>query len=114
MSTSPWKGRRSESNNGWEGYGPWPYTILEEPDLSAQIERLAQVQTHDKTELLSFQPWPEPGKNQDRSLITTWTTSQGTWKVFCIFDGTLSMLNFHRFVELIMHPYFFHVSFIDT
>ncbi|KAI0342056.1 protein serine/threonine phosphatase 2C [Trametopsis cervina] len=84
---SMFKGRRAESNNGWTGYGPWPYTVLEEPDLTNHIERLAAARTEGTTQSLSFQPFPSPNKNQDRYTVTQWDTPQGAWKVFAVFDG---------------------------
>ena len=82
-----WQGRRAESNNGWDGYGPWPYTILEEDDLARQIERLSGVRKEGATEYLTFQPYTQPDKNQDRFFISQWDTPHGPWKVFGIFDG---------------------------
>ena len=81
------KGRRAESDNGWTGYGPWPYTILDESDLAHHIERLALAHTEGATESLTIQPFPAPNKNQDRHTITQWDTPQGTWKIFSVFDG---------------------------
>ena len=81
------KGRRSESNNGWTGYGPWPYTILDETDFAHHLERLAEVHPVGEAEALTIQPFPAPNKNQDRHTITQWDTPQGTWKIFSVFDG---------------------------
>jgi len=75
------------SDNGWTGFGPWPYTVLEEPDLTQHVERLSSVRAEGDTESLSFQPYPVPDKNQDRYNISQWHTPQGVWKIFSIFDG---------------------------
>ncbi|KAI0686351.1 protein serine/threonine phosphatase 2C [Cytidiella melzeri] len=81
------RGRRAESNNGWTGYGPWPYTVLEEPDFASHVERLACVHTEGSTESLTFQPHPAPNKNQDRHTVAQWDTPQGLWKIYSVFDG---------------------------
>lgn len=94
------EGRRAESNNGWEGYGPWPYTILEEGELARHLERLSGVRKEGMAECLSFQPYPQPGKNQDRLLISHWDTPHGTWKLFCVFDGTHTSLALSKRLDL--------------
>jgi pyruvate dehydrogenase phosphatase len=81
------KGRRAETDNGWTGYGPWPYTILNEADFAHHLERLAMVHTDGPTQSLTIQPYPAPNKNQDRHTITQWNTPQGMWKIFSVFDG---------------------------
>ncbi|KIP06588.1 hypothetical protein PHLGIDRAFT_72468 [Phlebiopsis gigantea 11061_1 CR5-6] len=81
-------GQRAESDNGWTGHGgPWPYTILEEPDLSYHVERLSGHQTVGDIDLVSFQPYPEIGHNQDRYVVENWTIDGQAWKFVGIFDG---------------------------
>ncbi len=81
------QGRKAESNNGWEGSGPWPYTILEEPDLTHHIERLAFHSTQGSVDCVTFQPYPDPDKNQDRHVVKEWVLEGQVWKIYSIFDG---------------------------
>lgn len=82
------KGKRSESDNGWTGYGgPWPYTILREKDLQYHLQRLSGHQTVRGVDVVSFQPYPAVGYSQDRWFIDEWSIGDRPWKMFCVFDG---------------------------
>lgn len=81
-------GQRAESDNGWTGYGgPWPYTILDEPDLSYHLERLSGHHKIEDVDVVSFQPYPEVGHNQDRFVAEHWLMNGKTWRFIGVFDG---------------------------
>lgn len=80
------EGQRDESDNGWPG-GPWPYTILEEPDLSYHLERLSGHKQIGDVDIVSFQPYPAIGKNQDRSFVENWSIRGREWRFISVFDG---------------------------
>lgn len=82
------QGERDESDNGWSGYGgPWPYTILDEPDLSHHVERLSGHKSIGAIDHVSFQPYPSLDHNQDRSFTEDWLLNGQSWRFLSIFDG---------------------------
>jgi pyruvate dehydrogenase phosphatase len=82
------QGQRDESDNGWPGWGgPWPYTILEEPDLSYHVERLSGHRQIGEVDIVSCQPYPSIGHNQDRYSIEEWSIRDQTWRFLGMFDG---------------------------
>ncbi|EKM54353.1 uncharacterized protein PHACADRAFT_96628 [Phanerochaete carnosa HHB-10118-sp] len=82
------QGQRAQSDNGWTGYGgPWPYTILKEPELSYHLERLSVHRTVCDVDVVSFQPYPALDHNQDRYFIEDWIVRGQTWRFFSLFDG---------------------------
>lgn len=84
------QGQRAESDNGWTGYGgPWPYTILEEPELSYHVERLSGHREVGGVDVVSFQPYPALDYNQDRYHIEDWIVQGQTWRFLGLFDGKL-------------------------
>lgn len=83
-------GHKAESDNGWTGYGgPWPYTILEEPDLSHHLERLSGYRKVGDVDAVSFQPYPEVDHNQDRYLVEDWPVDGKIWRFIGVFDGRI-------------------------
>ncbi|KAF9562787.1 protein serine/threonine phosphatase 2C [Agrocybe pediades] len=66
----------------------WYYTPLSEPTLSSELERLSFAQTIKDTDVVSFQPCPDPEQySQDRYIIQDWALPNGIWTFRAIFDG---------------------------
>ncbi|KAF7321548.1 Serine/threonine protein phosphatase 2C [Mycena kentingensis (nom. inval.)] len=78
----------SEDNRKRNAYGQ-PYTVLSEPELSAELARLALAQSPTTdTDVVSLQPCPSPGeRSQDRFFVADWALSGGTWRFRAIWDG---------------------------
>ena len=66
----------------------WYYTVLPEPHLSSELHRLSSAASYDDTDVVSFQPCPNPDvANQDRYVIRNLPLPDGIWKLRAIFDG---------------------------
>ncbi|KAH9485310.1 Protein phosphatase 2C-like protein C10F6.17c [Psilocybe cubensis] len=66
----------------------WVYTSLPEPLLSSELERLSFAHTKCDTDVVGFQPCPNPEEtSQDRFVINDWPLPNGTWIFRAIFDG---------------------------
>ncbi|KAJ6475215.1 protein serine threonine phosphatase 2C [Mycena vitilis] len=64
------------------------YTVLAEPQLSAELARCANPQSFGSTDVVSIQPCPTPSeRSQDRFLVTEWPLSDGTWRLNAVCDG---------------------------
>lgn len=70
----------------------WYYTPLSEPSLSSELERLSFANSVGDSDVVSFQPCPNPEQySQDRFVIQDWSLPNGTWTFRAIFDGMSSM-----------------------
>jgi len=77
-----------ETNLGYEGYGPWRYRKLSEPELTSLLTRLADPKSIAGVDCVSFQPATgEAPINQDRYAFEDWDLEGGIWKFLAIFDG---------------------------
>lgn len=77
-----------ETNLGYEGYGPWRYRKLSEPELTSLLTRLADPKSIAGVDCVSFQPATgEAPINQDRYAVEDWDLEGGIWKFLAIFDG---------------------------
>jgi pyruvate dehydrogenase phosphatase len=75
---------------GWddEEDALWYYTLLPEPYLSSELHRLSYAASYDDSDIVSFQPCPNPEyANQDRYILRNLPLAGGTWKLRAIFDG---------------------------
>jgi pyruvate dehydrogenase phosphatase len=74
------------------GWGPgadlWPYTLLTDADLSAELARLSAVQTISDWDAVSIQPFADADwNNQDKYVVQDWAIGEGVWKFAGLFDG---------------------------
>ncbi|ESK82281.1 phophatase 2c family protein [Moniliophthora roreri MCA 2997] len=79
-----------ETDMGMAGKGPWKYTLLSEPQLSAEASRIAIAHTKGLLHSVTFQPQQTPSNsigNQDRCVAEDWEISGAIWKFRAIFDG---------------------------
>jgi len=66
----------------------WEYTVLSEPLLTSELERIAFAKSIGDTDVVSAQPSPHyEHRNQDRYAIQDWNLPGGTWSFRAIFDG---------------------------
>jgi len=74
---------------GWGEEGAlWYYTVLPEPYISSELHRLSYAASYDDSDIVSFQPCPNPEfANQDRYVLRNLPLPGGTWKLRAIFDG---------------------------
>jgi len=75
---------------GLGGPERWTYRILQEPNLSAELQRRANpLSFANGTDAIDFQPCQLPDfRTQDRKCIESWQMpSGGTWEFTAIFDG---------------------------
>ncbi|KAJ7223727.1 phosphatase 2C-like domain-containing protein [Mycena haematopus] len=64
------------------------YTVLPEPEASAELARLAHPQSTGATDTVSIQPCPTPSeRTQDRLIVADWRISDQTWRFHAVFDG---------------------------
>jgi pyruvate dehydrogenase phosphatase len=64
------------------------YTVLAEPQLSAELLRCANPQTFGATDVVSMQPCPNPSeRSQDRFVVVEWALADGTWRFHAVCDG---------------------------
>lgn len=80
---------RKVTDMGWgEEDALWFYTALPEPFLSNELARLSFAASYDDTDVVSFQPCPNPEfANQDRYVIRNLALPGGFWRLRAIFDG---------------------------
>ncbi|CAA7259279.1 unnamed protein product [Cyclocybe aegerita] len=80
---------RKTTDMGWpQEDALWIYTVLPEPKLSAELQRQSRASSVSDTDVLSFQPCPNPDHyNQDRARILDWSLPGGTWFFRGVFDG---------------------------
>ncbi|KAF9529315.1 phosphatase 2C-like domain-containing protein [Crepidotus variabilis] len=80
---------RKVTDMGWgQADALWFYTALPEPMLSSELERLAFATSFTDTDVVSFQPCPNPEhSSQDRYVIRDWALPGGNWGFRAIFDG---------------------------
>jgi pyruvate dehydrogenase phosphatase len=74
---------------GLGGRERWTYRILQEPRLSAELQRLANPLSAAGIDSIGFQPCPlDEFRSQDRMCIEHWQMPPGgTWTFTAIFDG---------------------------
>ncbi|KAH8985978.1 protein serine/threonine phosphatase 2C [Lactarius hatsudake] len=74
---------------GLGGRERWTYRILQEPRLSAELQRLANPLSTGGIDAVDFQPCPlHDFRTQDRMCIEHWQMpTGGTWTFTAIFDG---------------------------
>jgi pyruvate dehydrogenase phosphatase len=67
----------------------WTYRILQEPGLSAELQRLANPLSTGGIDAIDFQPCQlHEFRTQDRKCVEHWQMpSGGTWAFTAIFDG---------------------------
>ncbi|TRM61555.1 phosphatase 2C-like domain-containing protein [Schizophyllum amplum] len=82
-------GIRKETHMGMgHKYGPWAYTSLKEPKLSAELARMAGANLVGDTYSLSFQPFASSdSENEDRFTIMDLKINGRLWRLRGIFDG---------------------------
>ncbi|KAK7034763.1 hypothetical protein VNI00_012170 [Paramarasmius palmivorus] len=79
-----------ETDMGWSGKGPWKYTLLSEPQLSAEASRVANGYAKGLLHTVTFQPNQAPSNrigNQDRYVVEDWEITGQVWKFRAVFDG---------------------------
>ncbi|KAF7298193.1 PPM-type phosphatase domain-containing protein [Mycena chlorophos] len=65
-----------------------PYRVLEEHQLTAEMERVSNARSTGSIDSLSFQPCsPDIHENQDRVVVEEWDLLGGTWQFMGVFDG---------------------------
>jgi len=74
---------------GLGGPERWTYRILQEPNLSAELQRRANPLSVNGIDAIDFQPCQlQEFRTQDRKCIESWQMpSGGTWEFTAIFDG---------------------------
>ena len=74
---------------GLGGPERWTYRILQEPSLSAELQRLTNPSSIGGIDAIDFQPCQlHEFRTQDRKCIEHWQMpSGGTWVFTAIFDG---------------------------
>lgn len=88
------------TNMGVHGQGPWTYRILQEPAVTAELDRLSNGQTTGNTDSVSFQPCPPyVSQNMDRYTTQFWDLPGGQWQFNGVFDGKCS-LYIYSIIEL--------------
>ncbi|PPQ99717.1 hypothetical protein CVT24_009700, partial [Panaeolus cyanescens] len=80
---------RKKTDMGWPDAGHlWDFTLLSEPLLSSELARLSGVKSIGDSDVLSFQPCPNPEESsQDRYVINDWSLLDGAWSFRALFDG---------------------------
>jgi pyruvate dehydrogenase phosphatase len=80
---------KSLTDMGWGEEGAlWYYTVLPEPYLSSELHRLSYPVSYDDSDIVTFQPCPNPEyANQDRYVLRDLPLPGGIWKLRAIFDG---------------------------
>ncbi|KAF8813609.1 protein serine/threonine phosphatase 2C [Phlegmacium glaucopus] len=80
---------RKITDMGWPDINAlWMYTVLPDPRLSSELSRLSFANTIGDTDVVTFQPCPNPEfSNQDRFVIKDWSLPNGTWSFRAVFDG---------------------------
>ncbi|KAF7344488.1 Serine/threonine protein phosphatase 2C [Mycena sanguinolenta] len=64
------------------------YTVLDEPELSAELARHAQPQSTGATDTVYMQPCLTPSeRSQDRFVVADWVIADQTWRFQAVFDG---------------------------
>ncbi|KAJ6495323.1 protein serine threonine phosphatase 2C [Mycena sanguinolenta] len=64
------------------------YTVLDEPELSAELARHAQPQSIGATDIVYMQPCPIPSeRSQDRFVVGDWVIADQTWRFQAVLDG---------------------------
>ncbi|KAF8210074.1 phosphatase 2C-like domain-containing protein [Mycena galopus ATCC 62051] len=64
------------------------YTVLTEPEASAELARCARAQSTGVTDIVSIQPCPTPSeRSQDRFLVADWLISDQIWRFHAVLDG---------------------------
>ncbi|KAJ7262317.1 phosphatase 2C-like domain-containing protein [Mycena haematopus] len=64
------------------------YTVLPEPEVSAELARCARAQSTGVTDIISLQPCPSPSeRSQDRFLVADWLIADHIWRFHAVFDG---------------------------
>ncbi|KAJ6557177.1 protein serine threonine phosphatase 2C [Mycena sp. CBHHK59/15] len=65
-----------------------PYTVLAEPQLSAELARHAKAQSFGTTDVVWLQPCTNPDeRTQDRFVVSNWDLSNGAWKFQAVCPG---------------------------
>jgi pyruvate dehydrogenase phosphatase len=74
---------------GLGGPERWTYRILQEPRLSAEVQRIANPRSRGGIDTVDFQPCQSHEfRSQDRMCIENWRIpSGGTWVFTALFDG---------------------------
>ncbi|KAJ7901688.1 protein serine threonine phosphatase 2C [Mycena olivaceomarginata] len=64
------------------------YTVLTEPEASAELARCAHPQSNGVTDTLSLQPCTAPSeRSQDRFIDADWRIADQIWRIKAVFDG---------------------------
>lgn len=97
-----WEGDRLQTNMGWEGEGPFYYTALREPLLSAELTRTANVKSETLSGLridsVTFQPCLEENERSQDRLFSLAIPGIGT--LTGVFDGVQNRSKlFHRIAQ---------------
>lgn len=90
--------QRPMTDLGQPSYGEsWPYTPLDEPQLSQRLAQLATPQSiGSTTHAASIQPCLVPKeKSQDRYVINDIVLDDGLWRLRAIFDGVFHSRTAH-------------------
>jgi len=84
---------RKTTDMGWADIDAlWMYTVLPDPRLSSELSRLSFANTIGDTDVVTFQPCPNPElSNQDRFVIKDWLLPNGTWSFRAVFDGKCAL-----------------------
>ena len=86
------KTTRKTTDMGWPDLDAlWMYNVLPEPFLSSELSRLSLANSIGDTDVVTFQPCPNPDvSNEDRFIVKDWSLPNGTWSFRAIFDGRRS------------------------
>jgi len=77
----------------------WYFTSLPEPHLSSELERLSFAKSVGDTDVITFQPCPNPDEStQDRYVVEDWALLGGTWTFRGIFDG-MGFLRLNKYMS---------------
>lgn len=92
-----WSGKRLETDMGWSGEGPFFYTSMPEPDLSAELSRISHPETQAfasdsddrkgalRVDSVTMQPClDENERSQDRLFVKA---VQGVGTLVAVLDG---------------------------
>jgi len=64
------------------------YTVLAEPEVSAELARRAHAQSIGVTDIVSIQPCTTPSeRSQDRFVVADWIISDQIWRFHAVLDG---------------------------